>query len=247
MAENKIAVVVPAAGVGSRFSSKNKGSNEQSRQKQLLLLAGKPLYQWCLNTFAHDDRIIEVVIATSPQLIATIDSEVKKLSLPFKTSVIVGGASRQESVFNGLKHLENRASSGESPIDYVLVHDAVRPLVTPDMVKATIDCVIEKQACTTGMYATDTVKEVKDGLILRTLDRDNLVMVQTPQAGALWMLLEAHNKASESNYIVTDDAAILEWAGYKVYVVPGSRFNLKVTFAEDLILAEALVKTYAFN
>jgi 2-C-methyl-D-erythritol 4-phosphate cytidylyltransferase len=200
-----------------------------------------------LNTFASDRRIVEVVIATSQDLIATIDSEVKKLILPFKVSVIAGGASRQESVFNGLKHLENRVSSGELPIDYVLVHDAVRPLVTPDMVKATIDCVIEKQACTTGMYATDTVKEVNDGLILKTLDRDNLVMVQTPQAGALPLLLDAHKKAREANYIVTDDAAILEWAGHKVYVVPGSRFNLKVTFAEDLILAEALVKSYAFN
>ena len=122
----------------------------------------------------------------------------------------------------------------------VLVHDAARPFVTGEMIEETIVAAQVHGACTTALAVTDTVKRVHDGMVVETLDRESLILVQTPQAARFDWLIAAHRKARESGVATTDDAAVLEAAGHKVAVVRGASFNIKVTQAEDLILSELL-------
>lgn len=158
-----------------------------------------------------------------------------------KLSVTTGGATRQASVFNGLKFLSQQASQP----DAVLVHDAARPLITATILDDVIKCVEKEPACTVGSPVSDTVKRVDDNIIGETVDRTNLVAVQTPQAARFSELFEAHQRAEADGWVTTDDAAIMEMAGYKVSVVLSTRWNIKITTKEDLRICEAL--TAAIN
>jgi 2-C-methyl-D-erythritol 4-phosphate cytidylyltransferase len=150
--------------------------------------------------------------------------------------VIIGGATRQESVRKGIEHL---SESSQSP-DFVIIHDAARPFLTNEMIGATIKSVTEHGACTLGIPLTDTIKRVSDGVICETLDRSSLYLIQTPQAGRFDWLLAAHRKAAREKFQTTDDAAILEFGGHAVSIVPGSKYNLKITNPEDMAISEAL-------
>ena len=153
-----------------------------------------------------------------------------------KLSVTTGGATRQASVFNGLKNLSQHTPQP----DAVLVHDAARPFITANMIDDVIKCVEKEQACTVGSPVSDTVKRVDDNIIGATVDRTNLVAVQTPQAARFPELLKAHQRAEADGWVTTDDAAIMEMAGYKVNVVLSTRWNIKITTKEDLQICEAL-------
>lgn len=146
--------------------------------------------------------------------------------------VVPGGSSRQESVRLGLERVD---------ADRVVVHDAARPLATPGLVSAVVAALGDADAAVAAVPLEDTLKQVRSGVVVRTLDRAGLWRVQTPQAFATAALRTAHERAAASGMQATDDAQLVELAGGRVVVVPGERDNLKLTYPEDLGLAEALL------
>lgn len=229
---NSIAAVLVCAGSGKRFG------DESQSPKQYQLLKGSPVYTWGLRCLLDHERINRVVLVVATDMEEDIKTDVEKWLTKGleKLSVTTGGATRQASVFNGLKLL----SQQESLPDAVLVHDAARPFINATILDDVIKCVEKEQACTVGSPVSDTVKRVDDSIIGETVDRTNLVAVQTPQAARFSELFKAHQRAEADGWVTTDDAAIMEMAGYKVSVVLSTRWNIKITTKEDLRICEAL-------
>lgn len=148
---------------------------------------------------------------------------------------IPGGARRRDSVAAGLAAIPD-------DVDWVLIHDAARPLLTPELVTTVIDAVLDgnSDAVVPALAVTDTLKMVSDGMVVETVDRSQLVAVQTPQAFRLPLLRKAHLVDPEDD--ATDDAGLIERIGGTVVVVPGDRINIKITHPGDLELAERLIK-----
>ncbi len=148
---------------------------------------------------------------------------------------IPGGARRRDSVAAGLATIPD-------DVDWVLIHDAARPLLTRALVTTVIDAVLagNSDAVVPALAVTDTLKLVSDGMVIETVDRSQLVAVQTPQAFRLPLLREAHLVDPDDD--ATDDAGLVERVGGTVAVVPGDRINIKITHAGDLELAELLIK-----
>ena len=228
-----IAAILPAAGTGSRFAAVG-----EKLPKQYQSLSGQPVYAWAVSAFCLNAAIDKVVVVVSSDMLEHARAHLSDITLARanKITVITGGATRQESVRNGLEHL---AADNTLP-EYVLIHDAARPFITQAMIDDTIKCVKEKGACSVAIPLTDTIKKVTNGVIQETLDRSSLYLVQTPQAARFSWLLEAHRQAARSGIETTDDAAVLEQAGHHVSIVSGSRYNLKITNPEDLSISEAL-------
>ncbi len=229
-----LAAVLPAAGVGERFKSKPGDS-----PKQFTGLSGRALYLWSLGTLAAHNQVDLIVVVVPKLSLDAVQSEIKENLPPAdaqKVIVTAGGPTRQHSVHNGLERL---AELSEHP-DYVLVHDAARPLLTGRMIDLVIKSVTTNGACTLAVAVTDTIKKVKDGIVGETLNRSELVQIQTPQAAKFQWLLEAHRRAAKENFGTTDDSTILEHSGHKVHIVPGSPYNLKITNPEDLSVCQSL-------
>jgi 2-C-methyl-D-erythritol 4-phosphate cytidylyltransferase len=146
--------------------------------------------------------------------------------VPKILDVVAGGAERQDSVWLGL----HAAGAPE----WVLVHDAVRPFITPELVARVLAGAARTGAATCGLPVRDTVKRVQEALVESTLDRAGLWLVQTPQAFRRELLWEAHDKARRDGYAGTDDAVLVERLGGRVAMVPGLAENLKITTPEDL-------------
>ena len=144
-----------------------------------------------------------------------------------KVQIIEGGATRQESVFNGLRADE---------CDYVLIHDAARPMISTDLINLAIEEVISKKALTVATKTIDTIKEVQDGKIIRTIDRSKLYNTQTPQAFQYDLIQDAHVKLFGQSF--TDDAGMLEELGQTVYILNGSYKNIKITTQNDIDIAK---------
>jgi 2-C-methyl-D-erythritol 4-phosphate cytidylyltransferase len=227
-----IAAILVSAGSGKRFG------DESDSAKQYQLLNGSPVYTWGLKCLLEHPRITAVVLVVAEGLEAEKRLDIDKWITNGldKLSVTTGGATRQASVFNGLKLL----SQLDSPPDAVLIHDSARPFITATMVDDVIKCVEKEPACTVGTPVSDTVKRVDNSIIGETVDRTNLMAVQTPQAAWFSELLKAHQRAEADGWVTTDDAAIMEMAGYKVSVVLSTRWNIKITTKEDLRICEAL-------
>lgn len=238
------AAVIAAGGSGSRFSagaaSASFKSHTSAKSKQFLELHGRPLYWWSVLAMSKHPLICRIILVAPSAVLDDISQEAKSLSANYglrqSLEFTVGGDSRQESVFRALQHLD---ADGAEP-DFVLIHDAARPFLDFETVDRVIKHAIEYDACTVGAPVSDTIKRVDGDKVLETIPRDQLVAVQTPQAGRFRELLAAHQEARRSGFNTTDDAALLEWAGKDVRVVPGPACNLKVTQALDLILAQAL-------
>lgn len=230
------AAILLAAGIGARCTRPGDKS-----PKQFLEIGEHPVWVWPFLALAKHQGIDRIVIATLPEMVDTIRQKVGSLPCNKEVTVTVGGTTRQESVYLSLKALE-----GCKP-EFVLIHDAARPFLTEQIISDTLEGVQRYGACTTGVTASDTVKKVADDVIVETLDRSCLVLVQTPQAARFDWLVKAHEKAQKEGIAVTDDAAILEQAGHKVVIVKGSPHNLKITQPEDLALAEALASILFLN
>lgn len=229
----RVSAILVAAGIGSRFSV-----GEEDIAKQFVRLAGRPLYQWPLKALAEHHSVERIVIVTLEAMVAKLEVESRALALAIEIDVIAGGASRQESVWCALSHLADREPAPE----FVLIHDAARPFLTASILDETIGAMAQYGACTTAIPVADTIKRVREGFVVQTVRREDLVLVQTPQAGRLAWLTEAHQQARSKGSEHTDDAAVLEAAGYPVAVVSGSPYNLKLTRPEDLFVAQALVQ-----
>lgn len=240
VASRRIFAVVPAAGRGARFDPSAKGS-----PKQYAPLLGATVIEWSLRALMQESRIEKVVVAVAaddvrwPALAAAIGQSGNGVGAPPKLLSAVGGASRQESVLSGLRALQAHAS----PDDWVLVHDAARPCLDGDDVRALI-AALDAGASGAVLAApiVDTVKRESGGLASETVDRSGLWRALTPQIFALGKLEHALQEAVRQGITVTDEAQAMERLGVHARLVQGSPFNIKVTRAEDLAVASQILE-----
>ena len=223
-----IALIV-AGGSGQRMQS--------DQPKQYLDLGGMPILCRTLGVFAAAnlvDRIVLVVPEADRALCR--DDLVPRVGFAGPVDIVSGGPSRQASVFNGL------AAMDVNDDDLVVIHDAVRPFLEPAELKASIQTAAETGACILALPAFDTVKKAdSDHRITATIDRASIWLAQTPQVFRYGVIQAAHTLARRNKVAGTDDAALVEMAGYPVQILPGSRFNIKITTPEDLVLAQAIL------
>ena len=214
--KGRFAAVLPAGGLGKRM-----GGNIP---KQLMLLGGKPVYRYCLETFLKMDEIAEVVMAVPADW---KDHFEKDFSHP-KLKIVVGGAERWQSVENGVNALTSGA-------EYALVHDVARPFISEEIIRNVCETLITKGSCLVAKPAVDTIKIAKDGKVEKTIDRNTVWLAQTPQAASIALLkkLYARIAAEPLNFTPTDEASILEHFGENVYIVKGNAANDKLTTPED--------------
>lgn len=234
--------VVPAAGQGKRLSSgeRNKGQRIKGLPKALLPLAGKPMVCWVMEALIQTPIVDGIVMVIPPSHRTDFEGVRRAFEGRKPCWLVDGGEDRQQSVWNGLQALP-------PDTEWVIVHDAVRPLVTPQLVIAVWEAAREiGSAAIAALPCTDTVKRSLDGvLIAETLDRQQIWLAQTPQVFAADLLLAAHQQALDEGYTATDDATLVERMGAPIRLVPGDPTNLKVTYPTDLLLAEFLLKMRA--
>ena len=211
----KTTAIITAGGTSSRFGTGN---------KLLEKIYGKEVIKYTIEAFEKSD-VDEIIISANKSIIP-------ELSSMFNHKITEGGSTRQASVYNGLKAIEKS--------DFVLIHDGARPVITPEIINRTIDLVKEKNAVSVMTKTIDTIKEVQDGKIIKTIDRSKLYNTQTPQAFRYDLIMSAHEKLKGQNF--TDDAGMLEAMGYDVYIVDGSYKNIKITTQSDIELAKIFLK-----
>ena len=214
----KFSVIIPAGGTSSRYGSKN---------KLLEKINDKTVIEETVSKFINIEGINEIIIPAN----ISIKDELQKLLTDSKVKIVDGGDSRQKSVYNALKVVEN---------DFVLIHDGARPLIKTDTINYVMDAVKEKNAVTVMTKTTDTIKEVdSNGYIIRTIDRSKLYNTQTPQAFRTSLIKEAHERLKNGNF--TDDCSMLEELNVPVFVVNGSYTNIKITIKSDLDFAKLYI------
>ncbi len=229
MRQKSIAVLVVAAGKGERVSA-----DGSSDPKQYRLVAGKPVLARTISAFLgvpNLTRLVAVIHADHAGRYAALRLDDDRLLPP-----VVGGASRQASVLEGLKAL-----APHKP-DLVLIQDAARPFATLQVIGDVIAALDQYEGALPAIGVTDTIKRSADGRqVTATEDRSQLFAAQTPQGFRFGQIFSAHMRASTIRRQFTDDAEIAEWAGLRVAIVTGDRDNIKITHPEDLTRAERIL------
>jgi 2-C-methyl-D-erythritol 4-phosphate cytidylyltransferase len=227
---NRVTAILPAAGLGTRMGA--------DTPKQFLSLDGVPVLLFTLRRLAACPAITDFVIATRPEEVDSLATSVASENLGRPVHVVRGGNTRQDSVANALAEIPSDA-------DLILVHDAVRPLVTLNQIERVIAEAGACDAAILGIPAMDTVKEVKRAslpndvaLITATIPRERVVLAQTPQVFRASLLLEAFARARQDGVTASDEAGLVERIGRDVHVVVGSERNMKITHPGDMELAE---------
>ncbi|MFY9553096.1 MAG: 2-C-methyl-D-erythritol 4-phosphate cytidylyltransferase [Blastocatellia bacterium] len=227
MTERKLnTAIIPAAGIGARMHA--------DRAKQMLELGGIPVLVHTLERFQHCDAVDQIILVLQPNLTAEVLGLISRHNLSKVARVVAGGDERQDSVYRGLQVV------GEDSAGIIVVHDAVRPFVKPDEIRALIERAESAGAALMAMPATDTIKQVKSGRVQRTLDRRRIYYAQTPQAFRFSILREAFERAYTDGFMGTDESQLVERLGHRVSVVEGSAVNIKITRPFDLKLAAVI-------
>ncbi|HTW32303.1 MAG TPA: 2-C-methyl-D-erythritol 4-phosphate cytidylyltransferase [Candidatus Sulfotelmatobacter sp.] len=249
----KVVVIIPAAGLGTRMapvssaqvpgtpvpSARNAKASKPHPSKQFTELAGTPILLHTLRKFAAVDAVSEIWIALRENELQgfreRLENDAKDV-LKKKVELVVGGEHRQQSVEQAL----NKISA--APDDIVLVHDAVRPLVTPEIIREVIEAAQKYGAAIAGLPAVDTVKQVErtaEGAIIKaTIPRAGVVLAQTPQGFRYDVIKRAFDEAAADGFTGTDESSLAERSGHEVAVVMGSPRNIKITNPGDMELAE---------
>lgn len=211
----KFSAIITAGGTSSRFGDSN---------KLLEKINGKEIIKYTVDAFVNAD-VEDIVICANLSIIDVLREIFKSYQ---NVRIVEGGSTRQKSVFNGLNAVS---------CDYVLIHDGARPMITPEIIKKTMDEVVSKKAISVMTKTVDTIKKVdENGKIITTIDRSQLYNTQTPQAFEYNLIKSVHEKYVDENF--TDDAGMVEASGVDVYIVEGDYRNIKVTTKSDLALAE---------
>jgi 2-C-methyl-D-erythritol 4-phosphate cytidylyltransferase/2-C-methyl-D-erythritol 2,4-cyclodiphosphate synthase len=225
----RIAAVIVAAGRGER-------AGQADGPKQYRLIGGRAVIAHTLETFLSHPQVDTVIVA-----IHADDRELLRKAAEDhhdRVTIVIGGPTRQESVRLGLLALHEKAP------DKVLIHDAVRPFCDTELISRTIDTITEAQGALPALPVADTLKrEAFGGMVGETVPRAGLHGAQTPQGFPFRPILQAHDRAHAlGRHDFTDDAAIAEWAGIPVMLVPGSPDNVKLTWARDISMADQRLK-----
>jgi 2-C-methyl-D-erythritol 4-phosphate cytidylyltransferase len=254
----KVVVIIPAAGLGTRMApvpsapipssqipgTKDAQTKKAPPSKQFTELGGTPILIHTLRKFAAVEEVSEIWIALREnevegfreRLSSHATDVLNRDLLKKKVELVVGGEHRQQSVANALNAI------AAAPDDIVLVHDAVRPLVTPEIIHEVIEAARKYGAAIAGMPAVDTVKQVErtaEGAIIKgTIPRAGIVLAQTPQGFRYSVIKKAFDEAAADGFMGTDEASLAERSGHEVAVVMGSARNIKITTPADMDLAE---------
>lgn len=228
----KADAIIVSAGKGQRFM--------EGRKKQFFLLADKPILTHTLDKFENCPLIDSILLVVGQEDMDYCLKEIIEKNRYRKISQIVpGGKRRQDSVKNGMDALSRDAN-------IVVIHDGVRPFVTREMIEDSIHSAQRFGAVVMAMPVKETIKMADaDGTVLKTLDRESLWQIQTPQTFQAHVIKEAYQKATENGFMGTDDASLVERLGIKVHILPGSYTNIKITTPEDLILANLFLRMRA--
>ncbi len=219
--------IIVAAGSGTRFNSQ--------RPKQFLEVLGKPVIIHTIERFEDCPDVSEIILVLAEEEIAEFSESVKKYNFTKLRSIVAGGGSRAQSVLNGF-------AAVDPATNVVAVHDGARPLVTSSEIGVTIRRAAEDGAACLVAPVTDTIKEVDGDHIVGTVDRRVLRRALTPQAFRYAILHEAFENA-DNLATATDECFLVEELGYQIATIPGSARNIKITHAEDLLLAEAILNS----
>lgn len=224
----KVSVILVGAGLGLRMGGAVK--------KPFLQIHGKPIFLHTIERFAQNEKISEIILVVGETEIQSLhDTWQSTLEANKVKKIVPGGKRRQDSVYNGICQVSSDA-------EIILIHDIVRPLVRKEHIEAVIDKAKETGAAILAAPMKATVKEVGNNfLVQRTIPRNILWMAQTPQGFKSNLILNVFSQLKNSDIEFTDDAQMVEKAGYPVYIVPGTDENIKITTPEDIRLAEALL------
>jgi len=212
-----IAVIVPAAGTGSRFGGQI--------PKQFQPLAGKPLIQHVIERFLLDENVSRVIVPVAEMLLGSVKNSER-------ITFVAGGETRLQSVMRGIEHAEDA--------ELIAIHDAARPLFSTETFHAVVAAAREFGAALPVVPVADTIHVMTDdATIERTLDRSMLAAAQTPQCFRAEVLRDVLARARQENVDATDEAGLAARFGYSVKAVPGDPRNLKITVPEDMVVAES--------
>lgn len=222
--------LIPAAGMGKRMGA--------SINKQYLQLGGVPIVARTISVFEHSPLIDAIYLVIPAEEIPYCSEHVVE-ACGFRkvVEIVPGGKERQNSVMNGLNAIGRRAAGD----DVVLIHDGVRPFITRQLLRESIDLARSGDGALVAVPAKDTIKTVRDGIVIDTPPRETLWQAQTPQSFRFGVIHEAHLAAEREGFMGTDDASLVERRGGRIRVVRGDYRNIKITTPEDLVLAEAFL------
>jgi 2-C-methyl-D-erythritol 4-phosphate cytidylyltransferase len=222
----KFAVILPAAGKSSRYQG-------PGRKKVFAELAGRPVWLRSVEAFVTREDVVQTLLVVSPDDEEWFRDKFRANLAFLDLQIVTGGAERADSVQNALARVN-------ADVEFVAVHDAARPLIATEWITQVFAAAEQQGAAILATPATSTLKRVRDGQqIVETVSREQLWQAQTPQVARRDWLLEAF--AQRGSFQPTDEAQLLERAGRVVHVVPGSPINLKITTADDLRMAGALL------
>ena len=224
---DRLFVIIPAAGSGTRMG---KNSN-----KLFMEIEGKPVIERTVECFSGTDA--ELILVTNEEnfdALVTLSGKYPRIS-----KVVLGGASRTESVYKGFLALEEL---GARDSDMVFIHDGARCLLSSDVISNCIEGLKKNDVCVAGVAAKNTIKTVRDGYVDKLLDRSSLVEIQTPQCFRYHILRDSYANAVEKGIEATDDTALSEALGIPTLIVEGCYRNIKITTPEDILMAAALLK-----
>lgn len=230
MSAFKAFALIPAAGMGKRMGA--------SINKQYLQLDGLPIVARTISVF-ENSPLIEAIYLVIPAAEIPYCREHVVAACGFRkvVEIVPGGRERQNSVMNGLNAMRLHADDD----DVVLIHDGVRPLISPRLVRESIDVARNNDGALVAVPAKDTIKTVRDGIVIDTLPREMLWQAQTPQSFRFSTIFVAHRSAEQEGFAGTDDASLVERRGGVVRIVRGDYKNIKITTPEDLVLATAFL------
>ncbi len=226
----QVQAIIPAAGAGLQQG--------ESSARVLMPVGGRSLIRRTLEAFDRCPEITGITLLISQRNLLEVTRELESDGWRKPIDILLGGERRQDSVRFGLQSLRR------DPPDFVIVHDGARPLVTDDLIHAGLEAARQHGAATAAIPVHHTYKHVDSaGFVYGTVERSDLMLVQTPQVFRYDWLMEAHEKAVRERIVVEDDAELIEKLGKPVKVFAGSARNLKVTTPEDVLMVEALLAT----
>ncbi|MBI5326134.1 MAG: 2-C-methyl-D-erythritol 4-phosphate cytidylyltransferase [Ignavibacteriae bacterium] len=213
--------IIPAAGIGTRFGG--------SLPKQFSEYESIPILIHTLKLFERIPEVNSVILAITPSWEEYTREMITVHGLEKVQKIIPGGKERQDSVFNSLNIIE------PNEFDVIIIHDAVRPFVSSELVRKIINTAGETGAVIPALKPKETIKQFDDkGFIIKTLDRTVLCAVQTPQGFKSDVIISSYKKAMKENFYATDDAALVEYSGFPVKVIDGEETNIKITTQFDI-------------
>ena len=220
----RCSVVIAAAGSSERMNGED---------KLFLNICGVPVLAYTLSAFERSDRISEIIIVTRESKTSRVSEICGEYGISKAKKIVIGGGTRLESVLKGVRVVSKKTK-------LIAVHDGARPCITQKIITNTIDRAAKYHAAAPGIPITSTIKKVKDGVIVKSVDREGLVEIQTPQIFDADLIKAALCLAANENADITDDCQAVEKLGFPIHVTEGSRDNIKLTTSEDIQIAEGI-------